>query len=90
MITPWITVAAIVGLALIYVLFPVAEYTFQRYRKKKVLRCPEEMTLAEINIDARYAAFSSTLGKPHLRVSDCSLWPKRKGCRENCLSHTAA
>lgn len=90
MVTPWITVAAILGLALIYVFFPLAAHTFQRYRKKTVLRCPEEMTLAEVNIDARHAAFSSTVGKPALRVSDCSLWPKRRGCRENCLSETAA
>lgn len=88
MITPWITVAAIVGLAMIYVLFPVAAHTFQHYRKKRVLPCPEETTLAEVNVDARHAAFSSTLGKPILRVRDCSLWPKRRGCRERCLSES--
>lgn len=88
MITPWITVAAIVGLATIYVFFPVAAHTFQQYRKKRVLRCPEEATLAEVNVDARHAAFSSTLGRPVLRVRNCSLWPKRRGCRERCLSES--
>lgn len=86
MIAPWLTVVAIVGLAMIYVFFPVAAHTFQRYRKKRVLTCPEETTLAEVNVDARHAAFSSTLGKPILRVRDCSLWPKRRGCPERCLS----
>ncbi|MBI2357647.1 MAG: hypothetical protein HYV04_01805 [Deltaproteobacteria bacterium] len=90
MITPWITVAAILGLALLYVFFPLAAHTFQRYREKRVLRCPEEAALAEINIDARYAAFSSTVGKPALRVRDCNFWPKRKGCRQGCLSESAS
>lgn len=86
MTVPWITVSAIVGLAAIYVFFPVVAHTFHRYHKKRVLKCPEAMTLARVEIDARRAAFSSALGKPLLRVRDCSLWPKRKGCRERCLS----
>jgi hypothetical protein len=88
MITPWITVGAIAGLGLIYVLVPVAAHTFQRYRGKRVLSCPEEMIPAEIGIDARHAAFSSMAGKTALRVRDCSLWPKRRGCREKCLSES--
>lgn len=83
---PWITVSAIVGLAALYVFFPVIAHTFQRYGRKRVLRCPDATTLAEVNVDACRAAFSSALGRPLLRVRDCSLWPKRKGCRERCLS----
>jgi hypothetical protein len=77
--------AAIITLAAVFVLLPVVVLTFQRYRKKRVLRCPETKTLAEVDIDAPRAAFSSAFGKPLLKVKNCSLWPKRKGCDEECL-----
>ena len=83
--TPIITIASIIALALLYVLLPLVIHTFQRYRHKRVLTCPETEGLAEIDIDAPHAAFSSAFGEPLLRVRNCTLWPKKKGCREGCL-----
>ena len=83
--TPIITIASIIALAILYVLLPLVIHTFQRYRNKKVLKCPETGGLAEVDIDARRAAISSLFSKPLLRVKNCTLWPKRKGCREGCL-----
>ncbi len=83
--TPLITMAAIVALGVLFVLLPLVVHTFQRYRNRKVLRCPETQGLAEVDIDASRAAFSSAFGKAILRVKNCSLWPKRKGCGEGCL-----
>jgi hypothetical protein len=82
---PLITMSAIIALAVLFVLLPVVVHAFQRYRKKRVLRCPETGGLAEVDIDAPRAAFSSAFGKPLLRVKNCSLWPKRKGCGEDCV-----
>lgn len=83
--TPLITVAAIVVLASLYVLLPVVLHTFQRYRHKRVLQCPETKGMAEVDVDAERAAFSSAFGRPQLRVKDCSIWPKRRGCAQGCL-----
>lgn len=80
-----ITVAAIIALAALYVLLPVVVHTFQRYRQKRVLRCPESDGLARVDIDASLAAVSSVFGRPVLKVENCTLWPKRKGCTESCL-----
>ena len=85
MSTPFITVATIIALAVLLVLLPLAVHTFQRYRSKKVVRCPETKGLAEVDIDAPRAAFSSAFGKPRLRIKNCTLWPKRRGCGEGCL-----
>ena len=82
---PWITAAAIILLGGLFVLLPVALHTFQRYRRKKVVKCPETGGLAEVNINAPRAAISALFSKPLLRVKNCSLWPKRQGCREGCL-----
>lgn len=82
---PWITVAAIVALASFYVLFPLVLHTYQRCRHKRVLVCPETKGMAEVDVDARLAAFSSAFGRPLLRVKDCSVWPERRGCAQACL-----
>ena len=83
--TPLITIGAIVVLASLYVLFPLIVHTFQGYRHKKVVECPETKGLAEVNIDTKLACFSSAFGKPLLRVKSCSIWPKRWGCQQDCL-----
>jgi hypothetical protein len=88
MSTPLIVIAAVMALAMLYVLTPVAADAFFRYRARRVLRCPETGKEAEVSVDARRAAFTSALGKTLLRVKDCSLWPERKGCRQDCLKAT--
>ncbi len=82
---PFITVMAIVLLGALYVTLPIVLDYFQRYRHKRVLRCPESGGLAEVDIHALRAAFSSLRGKPLLRVRNCTLWPRKKGCTEGCL-----
>jgi hypothetical protein len=83
--TPLITVAAIFTLAVVVVFLPVVTYTFQRYRKKMRVRCPGTGGRAWVDINAFRAALSSALGKPRLRIKNCSLWPKRKNCDRGCV-----
>lgn len=81
---PLIAVGAVMALGLMYVLVPLAAHTFQRYRNRKVLHCPQTQGLAEVDIDAPRAALSSLFRRPILRIKDCSLWPGRKGCDQDC------
>ncbi len=83
--TALITIAAVVALGGFYVLLPLVINTFQRYRNKRVMTCPETEGLAEVDIDSRRAALTSAIGRPLLRIKNCSLWPKRKGCDEECI-----
>ena len=83
--TALITIAAVVALGGFYVLLPLVIHTFQRYRNKRVMTCPETGGLAEVDIDSRRAALTSAIGRPLLRIKNCTLWPKRKGCDEDCL-----
>ena len=82
---PGIVVTAIIALAAVYVLVPVAADTFRRYRTKKSLRCPETGREAEVGIDAGRAALTSAFGRALLRVKNCSLWPERKECAQDCV-----
>ncbi len=83
--TPLILAAAIMALGGLYVLLPLVIHTFQRYRNKRLRACPETGGPAEINIDAQRAAFSSAFGRPLLKIKNCTLWPKKKGCGEDCI-----
>lgn len=85
MSAPWNFLIAIAVLAVGYVLLPVAATTFFDYRGKKSLRCPLTGGEAKVGIDARRAAFTSVFGKTRLRVQDCSLWPGKKHCTQDCL-----
>jgi hypothetical protein len=38
-----------------------------------------------IHINAIKAAISSLGGDPKLRVTHCTNWPERHGCRQECL-----
>jgi len=83
---PWAVLAAIVGVAVGYVLLPVVAETFLRVRAKRRFVCPERGVTAEVGVDARRAALAAAVGRPALQVKTCSLWPERSGCRRSCLS----
>ena len=85
MSAPWIVLAAIVALAVAYVLLPVVGAVFLRFRGTRELACPETGTNAEVGAAAGWAAFTAAFRNPILRVKHCSLWPGRRGCEENCL-----
>ncbi|MFQ5691967.1 MAG: hypothetical protein ACE5IM_02835 [Nitrospinota bacterium] len=83
---PALVIVAVLALAALYVLLPVMVGAFRQLRGHRTLRCPESGEAAEVALDSRHAALTSAFGPPHLRVSDCSLWPERSGCRQACLS----
>jgi hypothetical protein len=56
---------------------------FFHFRGVRQVLCPETGSIAIVRINAVRAAVSSAVSDPHLRVSDCSLWPERQGCRED-------
>ncbi len=85
MSAPWVVIAAIIAVAVGYVLLPVVADTFRRFRTKRSLRCPVTGGEAEVGINAGRAAWTSAFGRALLRVKNCSLWPERKNCRQDCL-----
>ena len=82
---PFTLIAAIVLFGLFFVVVPVVFGAYSRYRHRKVITCPETHSLAEVTLRSRFAAFGAAFGKPWLRVENCSLWPKKKGCDEKCV-----
>jgi hypothetical protein len=85
MIGVWLLIAGVVILGLYCIVAPVVLGTYRRYRERRTIICPETDQIVEIDLRAGRAAMMAALGKPKLRVKWCSLWPRRKGCGEECI-----
>lgn len=82
--SPLFLIAAILGLAVVYVVPAVMLEAYSRYCGATDLDCPDTHQAATIRINARHAALTSALGRPKVQVVDCSLWPERKSCDQGC------
>ena len=81
----FLLIAGAVTLGLYFVVGPAVSSTYRRYRGRRTIICPETDQIAEMEIKAGRAGIMAALGKYDLRVKWCSLWPRRKGCAEECL-----
>jgi hypothetical protein len=86
----WLILLGIVVIAALYVVLPVAVTTFSHYRRAWRLRCPADGAAAQIVIDAPRAAIGEVLGRPTLEVAHCSLWPRLRLCKQECLALRAS
>jgi hypothetical protein len=81
-----LVIAAVLGMGMIYVVFPVFVATFMGYRKNRQVHCPEEKKTATVNVDAQAAALSAVVGKNRVQIKNCSLWPERRDCAQECIA----
>lgn len=61
----------------------------RRYRGKMLVQCPETEATVAVDVDDGHVAASALLGKPELRLKDCTRWPERADCGQDCLSQVA-
>jgi hypothetical protein len=59
--------------------------TFSRYRGSRTITCPETKRHAVVEVDALHASLTSTVGLPDIRLKDCSRWPIKEQCGQECL-----
>jgi hypothetical protein len=59
-------------------------------RGKRLITCPETQKPAAVNVAAGQAAVGAFLSKPTLRLKECSRWPEREGCGQDCLQQIEA
>ena len=81
----FLLIVGVATLGLYYLVAPAVLSTYRRYRGRRTIICPETDQIAEMEIKAGRAGIMAALGKSSLRVKWCSLWPRRKGCAEECL-----
>lgn len=86
MTSPWLLIAALLTLGALYVVFPVISRAYVKYRGKRVITCPETKAPAAVEVNAVRFALGSITGRPEPRLQDCSRWPEREGCGQECLT----
>lgn len=55
------------------------------YSAPRPVTCPETHRQVAVTIDAKHAALTRLRGTPEFRLSDCTRWPARAKCRQECL-----
>jgi hypothetical protein len=77
---------AIVVLATAAVELLRALRTYLKFRGKRIVSCPETHQAAAVSVAAGKAAAETTIGAPHLRLNECSRWPEKEDCGQECLA----
>ena len=80
-----ILMTAVIVIGLSYAVLPFALEHIRRFRHQKVVTRPDARGVAEVILNARWAALTAIFRKPVLHVKSCTFWPKKKGCAEGCV-----
>ncbi|HTT21172.1 MAG TPA: DUF1761 domain-containing protein [Candidatus Sulfotelmatobacter sp.] len=76
----------VLGSALFFLLPAlVAREVHHEHSAPRAVTCPETQRQVAVTIDARHLAATSLSGTPDFRLSDCTQWPERAKCAQNCL-----
>ena len=59
--------------------------SFSRYGGTRIVTCPETKQPTIVEVDALHASLTSTVGLPDIRLEECSRWPIKKQCGQECL-----
>lgn len=81
----FLLIGGLVALGIYFVIAPVVTNTYRRYRDRKTIICPDTGQIVEVDLKAVRAGLMSTLGRHSVRVKWCSLWPRKKGCAQECV-----
>jgi hypothetical protein len=76
-------VALAVGLFVFRAIPGIRAY-FQ-FRGKRLVTCPETHKAEAVDIAVGEAAVGAFLSEPTLRLVECSRWPERQDCGQDCL-----
>jgi hypothetical protein len=55
------------------------------YRGPRIVTCPETKKPTIVEVDALHASLTSTVGLPDIRLKDCTRWPIKEQCGQECL-----
>jgi hypothetical protein len=84
-----LSIVAVVVAAVLFCVFPIVHAYFQ-YRGKRLITCPETHHTEAVHVAARKVAARAFIGEPTLRLDQCSRWPERQDCGQECLRQIEA
>ena len=90
MTTVLLILAVILAAALLFVVVPISTRAFLRFRGQRVVTCPENKSVAAVEVNAARAALGAAIGQKALHLADCSRWPEKRECGQECLAQIEA
>lgn len=61
-----------------------------KFRGKRLVTCPETKAPEAVNVAAAEAALGVFFNEPTIHLNQCSRWPERQGCGQDCLQQIEA
>lgn len=68
----------------------LAGRTWMRFHGTRLITCPETRRPAAVEVAATDAAIEALRHRPRLHLKECSRWPERADCGQDCLSQIQA
>jgi hypothetical protein len=65
-------------------------HAYLKYRGQRIVTCPENHKPAAVQVDAMRAARLTMAGKQCIQLEQCSRWPEKRNCGQECLSQVQA
>lgn len=88
-IVPYILIPAVL-LVVLWLVVRVFLAAYAKYAGGAAVVCPETKEVAGVEIDTTHAAWSSFGGTPTLHLKNCSRWPGRENCGQECIQQIQA
>jgi hypothetical protein len=63
---------------------------YLNFRGKRLVTCPETHKPAAVAVAAGEAGLGAFFNEPTLRLKECSRWPERENCGQDCLQQIEA
>jgi hypothetical protein len=64
--------------------------TYFHFRGKRLVTCPETRKAEAVSVAAAEAGLGAFFNEPTLRLKECSRWPERNDCGQDCLQQIEA
>lgn len=82
----------LVGIVFAFIVFGVvpAIRAYFTFRGKRLVICPETEKTETVDVAEGFAALTAAYGQPKLCLEDCTRWPERNECNQECLRQVQA
>jgi len=81
----WLVLVVIGSSLLLLMLGLWGESIYSRYRGGRAVTCPETHQQVGVRFDALHAAVTELGGRSAFRLADCTRWPMRADCGQDCI-----
>ena len=87
-----VLILSLSGLALCVTVFASVRgvRAYLRARGKRLVTCPENHCAAAVELDAKGAGLKAFRGGIYHCLQDCSRWPEKRNCAQDCLTQVEA